>query len=143
MVRLLRRHESFVSDTKHNVKQIYVCHMKFVYRIAGERIHPLCISVRQKKAPDNAGAEKAADVSAGQPFVKHMARLAFRTLERPAGLQQHVGADADVRLDLFAQLARKQLALALIKPLALTAQFHTHLNAVQISIAIQMDLIKL
>ncbi|MNP82920.1 hypothetical protein D3C76_1817070 [compost metagenome] len=55
----------------------------------------------------------------------------------------HLGADADVSLDLFGQLPDNQLALAFVKVLALCAQFHMHLDTVQVSIAIQMDLIQL
>ncbi|MNP84464.1 hypothetical protein D3C76_1837830 [compost metagenome] len=53
----------------------------------------------------------------------------------------HLGADADVGLDLFAQLPDNQLALTFVKVLALCAQLHVHLDTVQISIAIQMNLI--
>ncbi|SPO55645.1 protein of unknown function [Pseudomonas sp. JV551A1] len=85
MFRLLLRHESFVSDTKHNVKQFYVYRNRFMYHIGGPfagkpaptgRVHPPwhdAIPVgaglpakrpaekAQKKAPDHAGAEKAAE----------------------------------------------------------------------------------
>ena len=89
------------------------------------------------------GPNRQLNESAGQPFVEYVTSLAFGALERATGLQAHLGADADVGLDLPGQLANQQLALAFIKVLALRTQFYMHLHAIQVSIAIQMYFIKL
>ncbi|MNI99467.1 hypothetical protein D3C73_1585560 [compost metagenome] len=59
-----------------------------------------------------------------------MACLAFGALERAARLQPHLGADADVGLDLFAQLSHHPFALRLVEYLAFATQLHVHLDTV-------------
>src|SRR5690606_20575854 len=77
--------------------------------------------LRKKKPRTRPGRKEAADESAGQPFVVHVAGLALRAPEGAAGLQHHLGADADVGLDLAAQLTGQLLALRLVQYLAFTA----------------------
>lgn len=74
-------------------------------------------------------------------FVVYVAGLSLRAFQRVAGMQDDVRTDADIGLDVPAQFVAQRLLLLLAEAGVLVLELDVHLDAVEISIAIQMYLV--